>query len=168
MPSALFMPPSFLPFPFSLLNSLFLPSFLPSLPLFFPSFLPFLLPSSITEQELMCLQHRKSNSDSRCLQLNKSLFAGSQARRMGSSCSECLTTPMAFRQKELSFRGTLFYFLCFFLSVSLPFFLLSFLPSTFCLLFNLFPIPSHSILHRQESDFLKIIIPSLFHSFCCT
>ena len=46
---------------------------------------------SVTEQGLMFLQCRY-------LQQSQGLFAGHQARRMGSSCSKDLNSPMAFKQ----------------------------------------------------------------------
>ena len=51
----------------------------------------------VTRQGLLCPQCRKPNSDSEYPQQSKSLFAGRQARRTGSSCSKDPNSPMAYR-----------------------------------------------------------------------
>lgn len=96
MPLALFIPPSFLHFPFTLLNSLFLPSFFPSLSSFIPSFPPsffnYRARAHVPTAQKVKLWQRMFAAK---------LFAGSQARRMGSSCSGYLNATMAFRQRCL-------------------------------------------------------------------
>ena len=49
----------------------------------------------VIEQRLVCPQNRKPNSESKSLQQSRGLFAGCQARRKESSCSEELNSLLA-------------------------------------------------------------------------